>query len=65
MKIAMIGLGKMGGNMTTRLIRDGHEVVVFDLNADAVKEAVTNGAIAAKDMQDLTGKLPGRKVVWM
>ncbi|MCB0269641.1 MAG: decarboxylating 6-phosphogluconate dehydrogenase [Calditrichaeota bacterium] len=65
MKIAMIGLGKMGGNMTTRLIRDGHEVVVFDLNADAVKEAVNNGAIAAKDMQDLTGKLPGRKVVWM
>ncbi|MEZ4746206.1 MAG: decarboxylating 6-phosphogluconate dehydrogenase [Calditrichia bacterium] len=65
MKIAMIGLGKMGGNMTTRLIRDGHEVVVFDLNADAVKEAVTNGAIAAKDMQDLTGKLPGRKVIWM
>ncbi len=65
MKIAMIGLGKMGGNMTTRLIRDGHEVVVFDLNTDAVKEAVTNGAIAAKDMQDLTGKLPERKVVWM
>lgn len=65
MKIAMIGLGKMGGNMTTRLIRDGHEVVVFDLNTDAVKEAVTNGAIAAKDMLDLTGKLPERKVVWM
>ncbi len=65
MKLAMIGLGKMGGNMTERLIRGGHEVVVFDLNADAVKSAVGKGAIGAGSLADVVAKLPDRKVCWM
>ena len=40
MKLAMVGLGKMGANMTQRLLRGGHEVVAFDLRPEAVAEAV-------------------------
>ncbi len=43
MKIGMIGLGKMGANMTERLLKGGHEVVAFDLSADAVKAAASQG----------------------
>ena len=45
MKLAMIGLGKMGGNMAERLLRDNHEVVVFDISEDAVKKYENKGAI--------------------
>ena len=47
MKIAMIGLGKMGANMTERLLKGGHEVVAYDLSADALKQAAANGADTA------------------
>ncbi len=60
MKLAMVGLGKMGGNITTRLIRGGHSVVVSDLNEDAVKEAVADGAIAATSLADVADKLSGQ-----
>ncbi len=65
MKLAMIGLGKMGGNMTERLLRDGHEVVVFDLSKDAVKAAEQKGAVGAESLTDAVAKLPDRKVVWL
>ena len=65
MKLAMIGLGKMGGNMTERLLRDGHEVVVFDLSKDAVKAAEQKGAVGAESLADAVTKLPDRKVVWL
>lgn len=65
MKLGMVGLGKMGANMTTRLIAGGHEVVVTDLNDAAVKTAVDGGAIASDGLQDLVGKLDAPRVVWV
>ncbi len=47
MKIAMIGLGKMGANMAIRLLRGGHQVVAYDLNKAAIQAAETAGALGA------------------
>lgn len=65
MKIGMIGLGKMGANMTERLIRSGHGVVGFDLDAGAVQEIVGAGASGATSLDDLVGQLSAPRVVWM
>ena len=65
MQLAMIGLGRMGGNMVQRLLQGGHQVVVFDRSADAVKAHVALGAKAAKDLADLGGQLSGPRVVWV
>ncbi len=65
MQIGIIGLGKMGGNMATRLLRNKHSVVVYDRSADAVKNAVKEGGVAAKDAKDLVKKLDGPKTVWI
>ncbi|WP_340122483.1 phosphogluconate dehydrogenase (NAD(+)-dependent, decarboxylating) [Methylobacter svalbardensis] len=65
MKIAMIGLGKMGANMTKRLINNGHEVVVYDLNPDNVAQLVAEGAEGAASLEDLAQRLPAPRVVWM
>jgi 6-phosphogluconate dehydrogenase len=66
MKLAMIGLGKMGGNMATRLLRHKIEVVGFDFNADTVnKLAKEEGLIAAGSVADAVSKLSGQKIVWM
>jgi 6-phosphogluconate dehydrogenase len=65
MQLAMIGLGRMGGNMVQRLLKGGHEVVVFDRSADAVKTHVGFGAKPAADLADLTGGLTAPRVVWV
>jgi 6-phosphogluconate dehydrogenase len=65
MQLAMIGLGRMGGNMVQRLLKGGHQVVVFDRSADAVKAHVAMGAKAAKDLADLCGQLEEPRVVWV
>ena len=65
MQLAMIGLGRMGGNMVERLLNGGHQVVVFDRSADAVAAAVAKGAVAAKDLADVFAKLSGPRVVWV
>ena len=65
MQLGMIGLGRMGANMTRRLIRAGHEVVVFDLDTDAVHAAAADGAIAASSIEDLTAKLTLPRAVWL
>jgi 6-phosphogluconate dehydrogenase len=65
MQLAMIGLGRMGGNMVQRLLQGGHQVVVFDRSADAVKAHVALGAKAAKDLPELSGQLSGPRVVWV
>jgi 6-phosphogluconate dehydrogenase len=66
MKLAMIGLGKMGGNMATRLLRHKHEVVGFDFNQDTVNQLVTReGMIGATSVADAVSKLSGQKVVWL
>jgi 6-phosphogluconate dehydrogenase len=61
----MIGLGRMGGNMTQRLLQGGHEVVVYDRNPAAVTAAVAKGARAATDLPALRTALAGPRVVWV
>ncbi|MFM6978927.1 MAG: NAD(P)-binding domain-containing protein, partial [Methylophilaceae bacterium] len=69
MKLAMIGLGKMGGNMTTRLLRAGIQVVGFDRSTDVVNQlAEKEGMIAASSVPDAVSKLgDGKepKIVWL
>jgi 6-phosphogluconate dehydrogenase len=65
MQLAMIGLGRMGGNMVQRLLQGGHQVVVFDRNATATKPHVAMGASAAKDLADLAAQLAPPRVVWV
>ncbi|GAB1348198.1 decarboxylating 6-phosphogluconate dehydrogenase [Ignavibacteriales bacterium] len=65
MKIGFVGLGKMGANMVERLLLGGHEVVVYNRSEGKVKEAVAKGAIGSTSIEDLCGKLEGRKVVWL
>jgi 6-phosphogluconate dehydrogenase len=65
MRLGMIGLGKMGANMTTRLLRGGHQVVAFDFNADAVKASQAEGALGAASLEDLVSKLSPPRIAWM
>lgn len=65
MNIAMLGLGKMGANMTERLLRGGHHVVVSDLNEAAVKKAVSIGAEGSEPLTDLVARLDAPRVVWV
>ncbi|UWF77594.1 MULTISPECIES: phosphogluconate dehydrogenase (NAD(+)-dependent, decarboxylating) [Microbacterium] len=65
MQLAMIGLGRMGGNIVRRLMRDGHDCVVYDVNADAVAALAAEGATGADSIPDLAAKLQTPRVVWM
>lgn len=65
MKLAMVGLGKMGINLVANLRRNGHEVVAFDLNQAAVEEAVNLGATAATDLDDVLAQLTSPRIVWV
>ncbi len=66
MQIGFVGLGKMGGNMVHRIRRDSeHEVVAFDFDKDAVKQAVKNGAVGASSLADLVKKLKPPRLVWI
>jgi 6-phosphogluconate dehydrogenase len=65
MQLGMVGLGKMGANMTTRLLRGAHEVVAFDRSAAAVQASVANGARGASSLEDLVGQLSSPRAVWV
>ena len=65
MRIAMVGLGKMGANMTERLIGAGHEVVAFDLSAEARQAIGAKGAIVADNLDDLAEKLTPPRAAWV
>ena len=65
MQLGMVGLGRMGANMTTRLLRAGHELVVFDLDAEAVKAAEAAGATAAASLEELAAGLTPPRAVWL
>ncbi len=65
MQLAMIGLGRMGGNMVERLMHGGHTVVVYDRSADAVQRYAALGAAPAKDLADLCAQLKGPRVIWI
>ncbi|PWG00184.1 phosphogluconate dehydrogenase (NAD(+)-dependent, decarboxylating) [Levilactobacillus bambusae] len=65
MQIGMVGLGKMGLNLVKNMIRNGNEVVAYDLNADAIAEAEAAGAQAATTLQELVAKLDAPRTVWV
>ena len=65
MQLGMIGLGRMGANMVRRLMRDGHECVVFDVNPAAVTALAGEGAIGAASMEDFVAKLTKPRAAWM
>ncbi len=65
-QIGFVGLGKMGGNMVHRIRRDSeHEVVAFDFDKDAVKRAVSDGAVGAATLASLVKKLAPPRLVWI
>jgi 6-phosphogluconate dehydrogenase len=65
MRLAMIGLGKMGYNMTLRLLGSGHEVVAVDQNAGVARDLAKQGAIYADDVADAVGKLHPPRIAWV
>ncbi|MCY7272101.1 MAG: decarboxylating 6-phosphogluconate dehydrogenase [Sphingomonas bacterium] len=65
MKLGMIGLGRMGGNMARRLIAGGHEVVAYDRDAAAVAALAKDGAEGAASLDELAGKLPSPAIFWV
>ncbi len=65
MQLGMVGLGRMGANMTRRLMRGGHTMVVSDLSADAVKGIAGEGAVASSSLDDLVGKLTAPRAAWI
>jgi 6-phosphogluconate dehydrogenase len=64
-QLGMIGLGRMGGNMVRRLLRAGHECVVFDASSDAVGALAKEGAVGAASLDELARKLSTPRAVWM
>ena len=65
MQLAMIGLGRMGGNMTERLLRGGHHVVVYDRSPEAISASAKLGATPSTGLEDLVAKLAAPRVVWI
>jgi 6-phosphogluconate dehydrogenase len=65
MQLGMIGLGRMGANLSRRLMRDGHRVVVYDVNADAVKGLEAEGATGTHTLADFVQALEKPRNVWI
>ncbi len=65
MQLGMIGLGRMGSNMVRRLMREGHNCVVFDTSAKAIEALVKEGALGASSIRDLVAKLEKPRVIWL
>ena len=65
MQLGMVGLGRMGANMVRRLVRAGHECVVFDMSPQVVEALSREKAIGSTSLQDLTRKLKSPRAVWI
>src|SRR4030095_4838856 len=65
MRIGMIGLGRMGANMVRRLLKGGHECVVYDRAPTAVKELAQGGAVGAASLAELVKNLERPRAVWL
>jgi 6-phosphogluconate dehydrogenase len=65
MQLAMIGLGRMGGNMTERLMRDKHQVVAFDRTPEVIQKYVKLGAVGASSPADICSKLSAPRIAWI
>jgi 6-phosphogluconate dehydrogenase len=65
MELGMIGLGRMGANMTERLVRGGHKIITYDRSAEAVQRVVDKGAVGATSLGDFVKKLSLPRAVWL
>jgi 6-phosphogluconate dehydrogenase len=65
MQLGMIGLGRMGANMVERLMKGGHELIVYDAHADAQKSLIAEGAKGSQSLRDFVGKLTKPRAVWL
>jgi 6-phosphogluconate dehydrogenase len=65
MQLGMIGLGRMGANMVRRLMRGGHDAVVFDMSPDAVAQLAGEGATGGSSLEDFVAKLETPRAVWL
>ncbi len=65
MQLGMVGLGRMGANMVRRLMKGGHECVVYDVSPDSVKALAGEGATGSESMADFVGKLEKPRSVWL
>ncbi len=65
MQLGMIGLGRMGANIVRRLMRDGHDCVVYDVDRANVRRLVREGATGSKDLRDFAAKLTAPRNVWV
>ena len=65
MQLAMIGLGRMGGNMVERLLRGDHQLVVWDRSVEAIAKSVEDGATAARDLADVCARLESPRIIWI
>jgi len=65
MQLGMIGLGRMGANMVRRLIRKGHDCVVFDRSPQVVNDLVKENAVGSGSLADLVKKLQKPRAVWL
>jgi 6-phosphogluconate dehydrogenase len=65
MQLGMIGLGRMGANLSRRLMRDGHEVVVYDVSADAIRQLEGEGAVGATTLEEFVSKLRKPRAAWI
>jgi 6-phosphogluconate dehydrogenase len=65
MELGIVGLGRMGANMARRLMRDGHKIVAYDVNPEAVATLAGEGAVGASSLEDLASKLSAPRSVWV
>jgi 6-phosphogluconate dehydrogenase len=65
MELGIVGLGRMGANMARRLMRDGHKIVAYDVNPDAVSQLEGEGAEGASSLEELASKLSAPRSVWV
>ncbi len=65
MQLGMVGLGRMGANLVRRLMRDGHDCVVYDVNAEAVAGLAAEGATGSTSLDDLVARLAAPRAIWV
>src|ERR1700745_3146342 len=65
MQLGMIGLGRMGANMVRRLLKDGHQCVVYDHNPESINALVSESALGASSLEELVAKLEAPRPIWL